>query len=161
MDLSSKNQKEILITQSGLLSREEVEKLKEEAIKASELDVKKKEMILSKNKIISHIHSLNQRCNDSKLPTEIKDECIFLVREAEKEIEKEDIATMENLEKQLLELLRKFDTLSNGTEHLPKKSSVEKDVNLKTQDVLESKQRKKDETKPHKTIPFKKVKRSV
>jgi molecular chaperone DnaK len=112
MDLSSKNQKEILITQSGLLSKDEVEKFREEAKKSSELDSKKKTVIVKKNALINQIYSLNQISKSSKLPDEIKEQCDALIKEAKKEIERENINAMDDLEKRLLELWKKASSIT-------------------------------------------------
>jgi molecular chaperone DnaK len=152
MDLSSKNKKEILITQSGLLSKEEVEKLREEAKKLSELDLKKRETILKKNKVINQIYSLNQLSRGSSLPGEIKGEIATLIREAEREIEKENIPTLENIEKRMLALWQKASSLSGGSEPLPGKIDPAMDVDLKTKSS--SGKEKKEDTKPLK-ISFK------
>jgi molecular chaperone DnaK len=121
VDLSSKNKKEILISQSGLLSKEEVEKLREEAQKLSELDLKKRELILEKNKAINQIYSLNQLSKGSDLPGAIKVEIATIIRETEREIEKENIPAMKQLEERMSTLYKKTNTLSGrGTQSLEK-----------------------------------------
>ncbi|MCJ7525630.1 MAG: molecular chaperone DnaK [Candidatus Aminicenantes bacterium] len=152
MDLSSKNKKEILITKSGLLSKEEVETLREEAKKLSQLDLKKREAIFKKNKVINQIYSLNQLSRGSSLPGEIKGEIATLIREAEKEIEKENIPTLENIEKRMFALWQKASALSGGSEPLPGKIDAVMDVDLKTKSS--SGKEKKEDTKPLK-ISFK------
>jgi molecular chaperone DnaK len=146
MDLSSKNKKEILITQSGLLSKEEVEKLREEAKKLSELDLKKREAILKKNKVINQIYSLNQLSRGSGLPGEIKGEIAAVIREAEREIEKENIPILENIEKRMFELWQKASSLSGGGEPAPGKIDPAMDVDLKTESGPSK--GKKEDTKP-------------
>ena len=107
MDLSTKSKKEILISQSGLLSKEEVERLREEAKKLSDLDLKKREAIFKKNKVINQIYSLNQLSRGSGLPGEMKGEIAALIREAEREIEKENISTLEDAGKEDVRALEK------------------------------------------------------
>jgi len=153
MDLSSKNKKEILITQSGLLSKEEVETLREEAKKLSELDLKKREAILKKNKVINQIYSLNQLSRGSGLPGEIKGEIAALIREAEREVEKENILDLENIEKRMLALWQKASSLSSGSEQPLRKIDLAMDVDLKAEST-ESGKNKKEDTKPLK-ISFK------
>jgi len=152
MDLSSKNKKEILITQSGLLSKEEVETLREEAKKLSQLDLKKREAIFKKNKVINQIYSLNQLSRGSGLPGEIKGEIADLIREAEKEIEKENIPTLENIEKRMFALWQKASSLSDGSEPTPGRIDPAMDVDLKTKTTAGKE--KKEDTKPLK-ISFK------
>ena len=148
MDLSSKNKKEILITQSGLLNKDEVEKFREEAKKLSGLDLKKKEIIIKKNKVINQIYALNQIRKSSKLPAEIKGQCAELIREAEKEIEKENIATMDNLEKQLLELWKKASALVGEPESQREIKDVAMDVDLTQGTDPQTGKKTKEDTKP-------------
>ena len=148
MDLSSKNKKEILITRSGLLSKDEVEKFKEEAKKISELDLKKKEIIIKKNKVIKQIYALNQISRSSKLSTEIKDQCAELIRKAEKEIEKENINAMDILEKQLLELWKKASILGGEPESQQERKDAAMDVDLTQGTDPQTGKSKKEDTKP-------------
>jgi molecular chaperone DnaK len=152
MDLSSKNKKEILITQSGLLSKEEVEKLREEAKKLSELDLKKRELIHKKNKVINQIYSLNQLSKGSGLPGEIKGEIATLIREAEKEVDKENILGLEAIEKKMFELWQKASSLSSGSEKPIREIPRDMDPDMKTGSG--SGKEKKEDTKPLK-ISFK------
>jgi len=152
MDLSTKNKKEILITQSGLLSKEEIEKLREEAKKLSELDLKKRETIVKKNKVINQIYSLNQLSRGSGLPGEIKGEIATLIREAEREIEKENISTLESLEKQMFALWQKASALNGGGERPLRSIDQAMDVDLNPESG--GSKGKKEDTKPLK-ISFK------
>ncbi len=148
MDLSSKNKKEILITQSGLLNKDEVEKFKGEARKLSELDLKKKEMIIKKNKVLNQIYALNQMSKSSKLLAEIKDQCAELIKKAEKEIEKENIDAMDNLEKQLLELWKKASTLGGEPESQRERKDAAMDVDLTQGTDPQTGKKTKEDTKP-------------
>jgi len=148
MDLSSKNRKEILISQSGLLNKDEVEKFREEAKKLFELDLKKKEIIVKKNKVINQIYALNQIRKSSKLPAEIKGQCAELIREAEKEIEKENIAAMNNLEKQLLELWKKASALVGEPESQREIKDAAMDFDLTQGTDPQTGKKTKEDTKP-------------
>jgi molecular chaperone DnaK len=148
MDLSSKNKKEILITQSGLLSKDDVEKFKAEAKKSAEMDLKKKEMIIKKNKVINQIYSLSQISKSSKLPTEIKDQCNELIKEAKKEIEKEKIDAMDTLEKQLLELWKKASTICGEPESQQERKDAAMDVDLTQGNGPQTGKKTKEDTKP-------------
>jgi molecular chaperone DnaK len=148
MDLSSKNKKEILITQSGLLSKDEVEKFKEEAKKSSQLDSKRKALIIKKNKIINHMYSLNQISKNSLLPAALKDQCAQLIKAAKKEIEKENIDMMENLEKQLLELWKQASLVCAGSEYQPDKKEAAIKVEPLPGNPTETEKRGKEDTKP-------------
>jgi molecular chaperone DnaK len=148
MDLSSKNRKEILVTQSGLLSKDEVEKFKEEAKKLSELDLKKKELIIKKNKVINQIYSLNQIRKSSKLPAAIKGQCADLIKEAEKEIEKGNIVALDNFEKLLLELWKKASALTGEAELQHEIKDVAMDIDLTAGTDTQTGKPKKEDTRP-------------
>jgi molecular chaperone DnaK len=148
MDLSSKNKKEILITQSGLLSKDEVEKFKEESRKSSEMDSKRKTLILKKNKIINQIYSLNQISKNSKLPADIIDQCSQLIKTAKMEIEKENIDVMDNLEKRLLALWEKVSILAGDNESQKDKKNTALDVELTLESATQTEKHKKEDTKP-------------
>jgi molecular chaperone DnaK len=148
MDLSSKNKKEILITQSGLLSKDEVEKFKEESRKSSEMDSKRKTLILKKNKIINQIYSLNQISKNSKLPADIIDQCSQLIKTAKMEIEKENIDVMDNLEKRLLALWEKVSILAGDNESQKDKKNTALDVELTPESATQTEKHKKEDTKP-------------
>jgi len=152
MDLSSKNKKEILITQSGLLSKDEVERFKEEASKLSQLDLKKKEVIIKKNKVINQIFALKHLDKKNKLPAEIKDQCEDLIRKAEKEIEIGNIEALEKIERQLMELWQKTSAIAGEPE-------TQQEIKVATPDVEPSQKgdprksnKAKEDTKPLKVV---------
>ncbi|HOW45085.1 MAG TPA: molecular chaperone DnaK [Candidatus Aminicenantes bacterium] len=145
MDLSSKNKKEVLISQSGLLSKEEVDRLREEAKKLSDVDLKKREAIHKKNKVINQIYSLNQLSHGSSLPAAMKAEIAALVREAEREVERENVPAMEALEKKMNELWQKASALDASME--PPLPRVEAPVPPAQADATPEKGKKED-TKP-------------
>ena len=145
MDLSTKNKKEVLISQSGLLSKEEVDRLREEAKKLSDVDLKKREAIHKKNKVINQIYSLNQLSHGSSLPSAMKAEIAALVREAEREVEKENVSVMEALEKRMNELWRKASALDASLE--PPLARIEAAAPPAQADAAPQKAKKED-TKP-------------
>ena len=145
MDLSTKNKKEVLISQSGLLSKEEVDRLREEAKKLSDVDLKKREAIHKKNKVINQIYSLNQLSHGSSLPSAMKAEIAALVREAEREVEKENIPAMAALEKRMNELWQKASALDASLE--PPLARVEAPAPPAQADAAPEKGKKED-TKP-------------
>ena len=146
MDLSTKNKKEILISQSGLLSKEEVEKLREEAKKLSEIDLKKRERIHKKNKVINQIYSLNQLSRGSQLPQEMKAEIATMIRDAEREIEKEDLPILNSLETKLNELWKKASAMTDGVEMPP--AQIAADAAAPAPASANPEQVKKEDTKP-------------
>ena len=144
MDLSTKNKKEVLISQSGLLSKEEVERLREEAKKLSEIDLKKRERIHKKNKVINQIYSLNQLSRGSQLPQEMKAEIAAVVREAEREVEKEDLPSLDALETRMNELWKKASAMTDGVEQPPARVEAAAPTAAGTGPA----QGKKEDTKP-------------
>ncbi len=146
LDLSSRNKKEVLISQSGLLSKEEVEKLREEARKLSEIDLKKRERIHKKNRVINQIYSLNQLSRGSNLPQEMKAEIAAMVREAEREIEKENLLALDALEARMTALWKKASALTDGVEQPP--AQVETAAAPPPPAGAGPKKEKKEDTKP-------------
>ncbi|MBN2345966.1 MAG: molecular chaperone DnaK [Candidatus Aminicenantes bacterium] len=148
MDLSTKNKKEILITHSGLLSKEEVEQLREEAKKLQELDLRKREAIHKKNQIINQLYSLNQLSRGSNLPAEMKAEIAALVREAEREIAKDNIPGMENCEKRMSDLWAKASAMTGDSQPpVAEAPATGSDSPGKGKPAKEKKEKKED-TKP-------------
>ena len=111
LDLSSKNKKEILITQSGLLSKANINKFRMEAEKAEALDLSKKKTVIKKNKLVNLIFSLNRISRNSKLPAEIKEQCQAQIRAAQTEVDEENMQAMDAREKQLLALVKQASSL--------------------------------------------------
>ncbi|HSQ35007.1 MAG TPA: molecular chaperone DnaK [Candidatus Binatia bacterium] len=148
MDLSSKNKKEILVTQSGLLSKDDVEKFKEEAKKSSELDSRRKALIIKKNRIINQVYTLNQICKNSQLPAAVRDQCNQLIKAAKKEIEAENAAVMDDLEKQLLELWKKASGICGEPELQPEKKEAAIEVGPNQSAAVKTEKRDKEDTKP-------------
>jgi len=152
MDLSSKNKKEILITQSGLLSKDEVERFKEEASKLSQLDLKKKEVIVKKNKVINQIFALKHLGKKSKLPAEIKDQCEDLIRKAEKEIEIGNIEALEKTERQLLEMWQKAGAIVGEPEAQQEMKVATPDAEPTQKGDHRKSNKTKEDTKPLKVV---------
>jgi molecular chaperone DnaK len=146
IDLSTKNKKEILISQSGLLSKEEVEQLREEAKKLSDVDLKKREAIFKKNKVINQIYSLNQLSRGSGLPGEFKGDSAALIREAQREIEKDNVPVLEALEKKMLELWKKANAMAVGGE--PPRAQIERTMDAVINGQDKPEKGKKEDTKP-------------
>ncbi len=112
LDLSSKNKKEILITQSGLLSKADVDKFRTEAEKAAAQDMQKRKTIVKKNRIVQLIYTLGQIGRNSQLPDGIRQQCEALIREAQTEVDAENLNAMDAREKELQALAEKVAALS-------------------------------------------------
>jgi molecular chaperone DnaK len=105
IDLSTKSKKEVLVTNSGLLSDKEITEIKRNAEKYKESDLKKKQLIDLKNRVVSYIYSIKKILDtpgaDPQLAADaqglVKGAHSAMEREIEDELEKilEELAAME------------------------------------------------------------------
>jgi len=104
-DLGTKREAKITISSNSKLSKEEIEKLKEDAEKFSDEDKKKKEKIDLKNESESFIYTVEKLVNHD-LKDKISQEQGIKVTDAVKEVK-------ESLDKEIDELKPKLDTLKS------------------------------------------------
>jgi len=104
-DLGTKREAKITITSNSKLSKEEIEKLKEDAEKFSDEDKKKKEKIDLKNESESFIYTVEKLVNHD-LKDKISQEQGIKITDAVKEVK-------ESLDKEIDELKPKLDTLKS------------------------------------------------
>ncbi len=104
-DLGTKREAKITITSNSKLSKEEIEKLKEDAEKFSDEDKKKKEKIDLKNEAESFIYTVEKLVNHD-LKDKISQEQGIKITDAVKEVK-------ESLDKEITELKPKLDTLKS------------------------------------------------
>lgn len=104
-DLGTKREAKITISSNSKLSKEEIEKLKEDAEKFSDEDKKKKEKIDLKNESESFIYTVEKLVNHD-LKDKISQEQGIKVTDAVKEVK-------ESLDKEVDELKPKLDTLKS------------------------------------------------
>ena len=104
-DLGTKREAKITITSNSKLSKEEIEKLKEDAEKFSDEDKKKKEKIDLKNEAESFIYTVEKLVNHD-LKDKISQEQGIKITDAVKEVK-------ESLDKEIDELKPKLDTLKS------------------------------------------------
>jgi molecular chaperone DnaK len=102
-DLGTKKEAKITISSNSKLSKEEIEKLKEDAEKFSDEDKKKKEKIDLKNEAESFIYTVEKLVNHD-LKDKISQEQGIKITDAVKEVK-------ESLDKEIIELAPKLDTL--------------------------------------------------
>ncbi|MEM2056536.1 MAG: molecular chaperone DnaK, partial [Thermoplasmatales archaeon] len=106
-DLATNKQKGITITSSTKLSKEEIERMKQEAKKYEEEDRKKKEEIETLNNAESLAYSTERTLNEygDKIPKEIKDGINSKLKDLKESIEKKDMSTikerMDSLSKEI------------------------------------------------------------
>ncbi len=104
-DLGTKKEAKITISSNSKLSKEEIEKLKEDAEKFSDEDKKKKEKIDLKNEAESFIYTVEKLINHD-LKDKISQEQGIKITDAVKEVK-------ESLDKEIIELKPKLDTLKS------------------------------------------------
>jgi len=104
-DLGTKKEAKITISSNSKLSKEEIEKLKEDAEKFSDEDKKKKEKIDLKNEAESFIYTVEKLVNHD-LKDKISQEQGIKITDAVKEVK-------ESLDKEIIELKPKLDTLKS------------------------------------------------
>ena len=104
-DLGTKREAKITISSNSKLSKEEIEKLKEDAEKFSDEDKKKKEKIDLKNEAESFIYTVEKLVNHD-LKDKISQEQGIKITDAVKEVK-------ESLDKNIDELKPKLDTLKS------------------------------------------------
>lgn len=104
-DLGTKREAKITISSNSKLSKEEIEKLKEDAEKFSDEDKKKKEKIDLKNESESFIYTVEKLVNHD-LKDKISQEQGIKITDAVKEVK-------ESLDKEINELKPKLDTLKS------------------------------------------------
>lgn len=104
-DLGTKREAKITISSNSKLSKEEIEKLKEDAEKFSDEDKKKKEKIDLKNEAESFIYTVEKLVNHD-LKDKISQEQGIKVTDAVKEVK-------ESLDKEITELKPKLDALKS------------------------------------------------
>lgn len=104
-DLGTKKEAKITISSNSKLSKEEIEKLKEDAEKFSDEDKKKKEKIDLKNEAESFIYTVEKLVNHD-LKDKISQEQGIKITDAVKEVK-------ESLDKEITELKPKLDTLKS------------------------------------------------
>jgi len=104
-DLGTKREAKITISSNSKLSKEEIEKLKEDAEKFSDEDKKKKEKIDLKNEAESFIYTVEKLVNHD-LKDKISQEQGIKITDAVKEVK-------ESLDKEIDELKPKLDTLKS------------------------------------------------
>jgi molecular chaperone DnaK len=143
MDLSSKQKKEVMISQTGLLKKEELEKIKDEAEKYKTADLERKELIMKKTSILNFIYAIDQFLNNMDLDTEIQEECKRSISQANQAIEREDMKLMQKIEKDLEKINIKLNSLHRNVIQVTETGKTEAESTTKSE-----KPREKVDTRP-------------
>ena len=109
-DLSTHNQKEILITRTGLLNESEVERLKKEAQRYRDQDQRKRRIIGKKNQLLNHVFTLTRMLESGSLTGSLRNDSQSLVMKARVIADSEDIGEMEKAEQEFIDLEIRLET---------------------------------------------------
>ncbi|MEM0074030.1 MAG: molecular chaperone DnaK [Thermoplasmatales archaeon] len=146
-DLATNKQKGITITSSTKLSKEEIERMKQEAKKYEEEDRKKKEEIETLNNAESLAYSTERTLNEygDKIPKEIKDGINSKLKDLKESIEKKDMSTikerMDSLSKEIQKIGEYiYKNVSEGTSQ--GQSAASSDSTKKEREIHEDKENK-------------------
>lgn len=111
IDLSTKNKKEFFVSNSGLLNKNEIQKIKKNAEKFKQTDLERKNLIKVKNNILNHIYLIEQYLEKMELEPEIKLEAASLVKTAKTLVPNEIFEELKQIGFQLAEMNDKLKTL--------------------------------------------------
>jgi molecular chaperone DnaK len=101
IDLSTRNKKEVLVTQSGLLSEKEITEIKKNAEKFKQSDLKRKQLISIKNKVLNHMYSIKKVLENISIEPGLAAEGDQLLRKANSILETDDPGQMEEVRLEL------------------------------------------------------------
>ncbi len=104
LDLSTRSKKEVLVSQSGLLSEKEISEIKRNAEKYKAADLRKKELVKTKNKVINHIYVLKKLLGNSQVDSQLVVAGEQLLKKANLSLENERYETLEEIRLQLEDL---------------------------------------------------------
>jgi len=120
IDLSTKNKKQVIVSNSGLLSEEEIRKIKRNAEKFKESDLKKRELIAVKNDIVNFVYSIKKYLENPEVDSDMKAVANGVIRAASDAIESEEKEELEEARSQLADLnVRLTSTLSEPLNYIP------------------------------------------
>jgi len=106
IDLSTKSKKEVLVTHSGLLSEEEIQEIKRNAEKYKKSDLKKKQLIALKNKIVNFIYSIKKILENADVDPQLASDAQVLIKSAHKAMEREVSEELEKVQEELAAMER-------------------------------------------------------
>jgi molecular chaperone DnaK len=104
IDLSSKSKKRVVVSNSGLLSEDEIKKIKKTAEKYKESDLKKRVLIDVKNEIYNYVYTIKKYLESSELDDNMKSVANGVIRAASDAIEHEVEEELEDVRGQLVDL---------------------------------------------------------
>jgi molecular chaperone DnaK len=106
IDLSTKSKKEVVVTHSGLLSEEEIQKIKRNAEKYKKSDLKRKQLIILKNKIVNFIYSIKKILENADVDPQLASDAQMMIKGAHKAMEREVSEELEKVQEELAAIER-------------------------------------------------------
>jgi molecular chaperone DnaK len=106
IDLSTKSKKEVVVTHSGLLSDEEIREIKRNAEKYKESDLKRKQLITLKNKIVNFIYSIKKILENPEADPQQASDARVLIKSAHQAMEREVSEELEKVQEELAAMER-------------------------------------------------------
>jgi predicted Zn-ribbon and HTH transcriptional regulator len=137
VDLSTKSQNEVVVSQSGLLSKETIDRLRQGVEKYKESDSERKELIKKKNDILRVAYFLKKNLGNVDCGLETENLCKSLIEEAETAVEKENVEEMEKILDKLTELHGALGLLED--KKFPKTNEIE---SKKTRETVRAEEEK-------------------
>jgi molecular chaperone DnaK len=106
VDLSTKSKKQVVVTHSGLLSEEEIQEIKKNAEKYKKSDLKRKQLINQKNKIVNFIYSIKKVLENADVDPQLVSDAQMLIKGAHKTMEREIPEELEKVQEELAAMER-------------------------------------------------------
>ena len=119
VDLSTRNQKQVVVSHSGLLSEEEIEKLRENAAKYAEEDHRRLGVIRARNRLLNEIYTAEQFLESPAITGDLKETAAELLNRARILSTGEDAAAMETLNANLLQVNEQLKSQTRDKESAP------------------------------------------
>ena len=111
IDLSTKNKKEVIVSNSGLLSTKEIWAIKKNTETYKKSDLRKKELIALKTEIYNYVYSIKKMLENSQLEPEMISMTQNLLQAAHDTMEREIKAEMDEMLVELANLNVKLNTM--------------------------------------------------
>ncbi|MCI0471857.1 MAG: Hsp70 family protein, partial [Candidatus Aminicenantes bacterium] len=126
VDLSTKSKNEVIVSQSGLLSKETIDNLRQDAEKYKRSDSERKELIKKKNDILRVAYFLKKNLGNAGCDQNMAKICNSLITRAEAAVEKEIADEMDKILNKLMEMQQILGLLGGKKPQAVKEIEVEK-----------------------------------
>jgi len=116
VDLSTRNQKQVVVSHSGLLSEEEIETLRENASRYAEEDQRRLGVIRARNRLLNEIYATEHYLGVTAPPDDLRKAAQDLLNRARSAVPGEDSTSMESLNSDLLKINEQLKSLAETQE---------------------------------------------